>query len=387
MTFYPLATDSWDQNEHDALQDVISRGQFTMGEQVAAFEKTAAEHFGCNHSIMVNSGSSANLLAIAALFYHPDFDIVKGDNIIVPAVSWGTTYFPVSQYGLELRFVDVNADTLNLDVEQCKMAINDRTKAIFAVNLLGNPCELSELRSLCDAQGIALIEDNCESMGAKVDGKFAGTFGICGTLSTFYSHHISTMEGGLILTDDRKFRDICFSLRAHGWTRGLPANSHLIHDCDPFQDQFQFILPGYNLRPLEMSGALGLAQLKKLPELIAERRKNAKIYQDLFANHEKVAIQHECGQSSWFGFSFVLRGRAENRRQELVKIFNSEDIVSRPIVAGNFTENPVMAHLDHSFGSEIIIAKNIHSNGFFLGNHHFPIEVQLMKVKEILDTF
>ncbi|HRO16227.1 MAG TPA: aminotransferase class V-fold PLP-dependent enzyme, partial [Paracoccus sp. (in: a-proteobacteria)] len=246
MMFYPLASNTWDDAEHAALAQVIRSGRFTMGPQVRAFEDAFAAHFGARFAVMASSGSAANLLALAAAFWHPDLGWRAGDEIIVPAVSWSTTYFPVTQLGLRLRFVDVDPATLNIDPDLVEQAITPRTRAVFAVNLLGNPVQADRLRAICARHGIVLAEDNCESMGARLNGEQAGTFGLFGTFSSFFSHHICTMEGGMVLTGDRKLYDTMLSLRAHGWTRDLPADTHLPVDPDPFLRQFRFVLPGYN---------------------------------------------------------------------------------------------------------------------------------------------
>ena len=304
---YPLATATWDQAEYDALQSVITSGMFTMGPKVFEFERQFASYLGAKHCVMVNSGSSANLLMVAALFYskNPDLILKPGDEVIVPAVSWSTTYYPLHQYGLKIKFVDIDLQTLNYDLDALEKAVTDNTRLIMAVNLLGNPNDFDRIKTIIGTRKITLIEDNCESLGAEFQGKKAGTFGVMGSYSSFFSHHISTMEGGLISTDDDELHHILLSLRAHGWTRNLPKVNHVCSDKsdDPFKESFRFVLPGYNVRPLEMSGALGIEQVKKLPSLIAERRKNAAMLQTVMQDHPKVLIQQEIGASSWFGFS------------------------------------------------------------------------------------
>ncbi|MDO5611739.1 MAG: DegT/DnrJ/EryC1/StrS family aminotransferase [Paracoccus sp. (in: a-proteobacteria)] len=384
--FYPLATTTWDEAETGALQDVIRSGRFTMGERVAAFETAFAAHFGARFAVMASSGSAANLLGLAAAFHHPDLGWQPGDEVIVPAVSWSTTYFPVSQMGLRLRFVDVRPDTLNIDPDQVAAAITPRTRAVLAVNLLGNPAELTRLRDICDAAGILLIEDNCESMGARMDGRAAGAFGLFGTFSTFFSHHMCTMEGGVVITDDRRLYDNMLSLRAHGWTRGLPDDTHLPLDPDPFARQFRFVLPGWNLRPLEMSGAVGLTQLAKLDGFVAARRANAAQFQRLFAGHPHVDIQAETGESSWFGFALLLKGALAGRRADVVAALTAAGIESRPVVAGNFLRNPVIARLDHSVAGPTPVADRIDSEGLFTGNHHYPIAAQLDRLAQVMDA-
>lgn len=383
---FPLATSSWDAAEYAALQNVIEGGRFTMGPEVRAFEEEFAAALGARHAVMVNSGSSANLIALAAAVYNPDLTVNPGDEVIVPAVSWATTYYPVQQLGLRLRFVDVALDTLNMSVEAVAAAITPATKVILAVNLLGNPADLIGLRALADSHSLILMEDNCESLGATLDGRHAGTFGLSGTYSSFFSHHISTMEGGLVTTDDEFTYQAAVSLRAHGWTRELP-DENLVHpkSGEPFDDLFRFVLPGYNVRPVEMSGALGRAQLQKLPALIEGRRQNAALFVDRFAGIDKVRIQRENGQSSWFGFSLLLEGELAGRRADVVRALTAAGIESRPIVGGNFTRNPVMRHLNAHVPDDLSAADKIHDDGLFVGNHHYPIASELDLLASVID--
>ena len=224
---FPLATATWGQEEQDAMQRVIASGMYTMEANVQAFERDFAQYVGSKHCVMVNSGSSAILLMVAALFYtqNAKLKLKRRDEVIVPAVSWSTTYYPLYQYGLKIKFVDIDLHTLNYDLDQLERAVTDKTRAIMAVNLLGNPNDFARIQSIIGNRDTVLIEDNCESMGAKFQGKHTGTFGVMGGYSSFFSHHISTMEGGLIVTDDEELYQILLSLRAHGWTRNLPKHN------------------------------------------------------------------------------------------------------------------------------------------------------------------
>jgi CDP-4-dehydro-6-deoxyglucose reductase, E1 len=379
---YQLASSSWDHDELNAMQRVIKSGNFTMGQEVREFERKFAEFFGTRFAVMSNSGSSANLLAMAAIRYSKKYGKDDRDEVIVPAVSWSTTYYPITQLGYNLRFVDVDLNSLNANAKAIQGAINSHTAGIFAVNLLGNPSDLENISRLASEAGIFLLEDNCESMGAKIGTKFTGTFGQIGTFSSFFSHHISTMEGGLSVTDDEELAQLMISLRAHGWTRELPETNH-VHDKtgDKFDDLFRFVLPGYNLRPLELSGAIGIEQLKKLPAINNQRRLNAEFFKSRIV-FEDVLIQQELGDSSWFGFSLILNGELSGRRSELVSHLTSEGIESRPIVAGNFTRNPVMKHLDHVALEPLPNADKIHADGLFVGNS----QEDLSKEISILET-
>lgn len=377
MSNYSLASSTWDDKELAAIQQVVDSNMFTMGKHVAEYEQDFARFFGAKHAVMVSSGSTANLLMIAAMFFTKNPLLQRGDEVIVPAVSWSTTYFPLQQYGLKVKFVDIDRDTLNIDLHKLEAAITDKTKAILLVNLLGNPNDFSAIQTMIAGKGITLLEDNCESMGATFEGKQAGTIGLMGTFSSFFSHHIATMEGGCVVTDDEELYHILLCIRAHGWTRNLPKFNKVTGEKsdDPFEESFKFVLPGYNVRPLEMSGAIGKEQLKKLPEFIHYRRENAKHFQALFANHPYLQIQQETAESSWFGFSLVIKENAPFSRADLVKVFVENGIECRPIVTGNFLKNhEVLKFFDYEVAGTIENAEYIDSHGLFVGNHQVDIK-------------
>ncbi len=385
MKRYKLASSTWDDAEIEAIQAVIAKDMYTMSEYVFEFEKNFAAYVKSRYCIMVNSGSSANLLAIAALFYTKEPKLKRGDEVIVPAVSWSTTYYPLYQYGLKVKFVDIDLETLNYDLDELAAAINDKTKMIVAVNLLGNPNDFDKIQQLIGKRKILLFEDNCESMGAKYNDKQAGTFGIMGSFSTFFSHHMSTMEGGLIVTDDEELHHVLLSLRAHGWTRNLPdSNKITTKSKDWFVESFRFVLPGYNLRPLEMSGAIGIQQLKKLPAFIEQRQKNAAYFTKLFSNHRDFMIQKNIDQSSWFGFSLIIKPESKLVRSEVIAKLDAEGIESRPIVTGDFTKNEVLKFFDYSIHGVLKNAKYLDKNGFFVGNHQIPLMEEIDHLYEVL---
>ncbi|MCY6482753.1 aminotransferase class I/II-fold pyridoxal phosphate-dependent enzyme [Clostridium aestuarii] len=381
MIKLPLATTTWDNEEYKAIKRVINSNRFSMGKEVKEFEEEFANYFGTKYAVMVNSGSSANLLAVAALLFSSKYNLKKGDEVIVPAVSWATTFFPLQQYGLKIRFVDIDLDTLNIDLDKVEKAVTKNTKAIFAVNLLGNSIEYDRLEEIVNKYNLILIEDNCESMGAKFKGKFTGTFGIMGTFSTFFSHHISTMEGGMIVTDDKELRDILVCLRAHGWTRQLSKTSEIYSKKDEeFYEAFNFILPGYNVRPLEFEGAVGKEQLKKINIIIKKRRENGKVFEKLFSKIDYIRIQKSIGESSYFGFAIIIKDNALFSRGDLINLFNRNGIECRPIVAGNFTKNKVIEYFDYSVYNSLDNSDYIHERGLFIGNHHYNIIDKLQRI-------
>lgn len=384
---YSLAHDSWGDEEKEALQKVIRSGRYTMGPEVEEFELQFASYFGSKYAVMANSGSSANLLMLTALRYDDRFNLQADDEVIVPLVSWSTTFFPVHQNNFKLVFVDINKNTLNLDVNSVISAITPKTKIIFAVNLLGNPAELDKLTDICQQHSIILIEDNCESLGSKLKNRYCGTWGLMGSFSFFFSHHLQTMEGGMVLTDDLKLAQMMKSLRAHGWLRELPVENLVCNKLNnPFDDSFRFALPGYCLRPLEMSGAVGKVQLTKLPHQLVQRTKNAQKFLELFQNCEYALAQQEYGQSSWFGFSILLKDVLVNKRQEIVEVLKTQGVETRPIVAGNFTKNPVCKFINYRVSGSTANADYVDQSGFFIGNDSRDLAENLKIVKDALDS-
>jgi CDP-6-deoxy-D-xylo-4-hexulose-3-dehydrase len=383
--FYDLAAPTWGEEERRAIDETLAGGRLTMGPRVAEFERAFAEKFGVRHAVMVGSGSAANLVGVAALFYKRYFPLRRGDEVIVPAISWATTYYPLQQYGLRLRFVDVELDTLNIDVSRLERALTPRTRLVVAVSILGNPCALDVLRRFCDERGLYLFEDNCESMGASIAGRACGTFGDIGTFSTFFSHHISTMEGGVLVTNDTELCHLARSLRAHGWTRDLPEDTDIFEPRDDdFFEAYRFILPGYNARPLELAGAIGLEQLKKLDRMIAVRRQNAHTFARLFAGDERFIIQREHGTSSWFSFTVVLNPRWSIDRRRVLAALKKADIGYRIITGGCFLRHDVIRYFDYDTAGEIVNANIAHDRGFFVGNHPFDLTPQIERLREVL---
>ncbi len=387
MVKYPLASSTWDDKEVAAIHQVIASDMYSMGESVFEYEKRFAEFFGCKYAVMVSSGSAANLIMIAALFFRKDNPLKRGDEIIVPAVSWSTTYFPLQQYGLKVKFVDIDKDTLNIDLAKLEDAITDKTRAILLVNLLGNPNHFDAIKTLVAGKNITLLEDNCESMGATFNGKQAGTYGVMGTYSSFFSHHIATMEGGCVVTDDEELHHLLLCLRAHGWTRNLPEKNWVTgtKSSDPFEESFKFALPGYNVRPLEMSGAVGIEQLKKLPDFIQVRRDNAAYFAEKMSEFSFLSTQKEVGKSSWFGFSMIVEQDSPFTRTEIIKQLTNNHIDTRPIVSGNFLKNKqVLQYFDYEISGEIQVADIIDTSGFFVGNHQVPLQQEIDHLYETI---
>lgn len=382
--FWELAADTWADEERAAINRVLDSGRYTIGPEIAAFEKAFAAYHGKRHAVMVNSGSSANLVAVASLFHKKDRPLQPGDEVIVPAISWATTYHPFQQYGLKLRFVDVELDTLNIDTTQLQAALTPKTKAIVAVSILGNPAALDIMRAFADAHGLTMLEDNCESLDAELNGQKTGTFGDIGTFSFFFSHHISTGEGGMLITDDAELDALARAVRAHGWIRDIPDGLDLFEEGeDSFAEAYRFVIPGYNLRPQEFNGAAGLEQLKKLPAMTERRRANLALFQDAFGDDERFMIQRENGKSSSFCFPMIVKPDCGLKRADVFGPLEEADIGFRMITGGNFPRHDAIQYFDYDIVGDLANADIAHDRGFFVGNHPFDLSQQIARLRDV----
>ncbi len=384
---HSLSADTWNNLEYSAITNVLKSKLITQGKNVKNFEKNFSKYLGIKYSVMVNSGSSANLLMIAALFYTKDKKkkLKKGDEVIVPSLGWSTSYFPLQQYGLKLKFVDVDLQTLNFDIDQLSKAISKKTKLIFAINICGNSNDFAKIFKLIKNKKILLLEDNCESLGAKYKNKKTGTFGIMSSSSFYYSHHISTVEGGMISTNNKELYQILLSLRSHGWIRDLPNKNFIKNKSkNNFDNSFNFLLPGYNLRSTEINAAAGIQQLKKLPNFIKQRRKNYFFYKKIFKNN-KFILQEEVGNSSSFWLTFIIKKEFKIKRIDLINKLKSIGVECRPIVSGNFVKNEVCNYLNFKIFGQLKNANYISHNGFAIGNSHHDLTKKLTKLKIFFD--
>lgn len=367
---WSLAYDTWDGKEQEAMKEVIDSGRFTAGPKVLEFEKAFAKKMRVPYAVMVNSGGSANLLMVALAVETGRLE--RGNKIIVPAVGWSTSYFPFIQYGIDLVFVDVDKQTWNIDVEQVRKAAeyDPDITAVLAINLLGNPCDFTSLRGVCDDLALLLFEDNCESLGASYSGDYCGTLGDLGTFSTFFSHHIQTMEGGIVVCQNKREYNLLLSLRSHGWTRGTSFDTG---------NPFEFITKGYNVRPGELNGAIGLEQLKKHDAMLSKRKQNGVDFVSHFGSAEYGSIQKTLpsGRSSWFGFGIVFNTLA--LKNKATKILDEEGVEYRPICTGNFTRQPVMGLVNEISGT-LEQANKLHDNGIFLGNSPVDLSKEITRI-------
>lgn len=352
------------EEEIHAVVDVMRSTNITSGEKVREFEAC----FGPN-AVMCNSGSSANLLAIAALCAQGS--LKPGDEVIVPALCWSTTVWPLVQHGLVPVIVDIEPDTLNMDIEQASRALGSKTKAIMLVHVYGNPCNMTAFTSWRENIDLLLIEDCCEALGATYDGQLVGSFGDVSTFSFYYSHHITTGEGGMAVARHSTLAERIRILRAHGWTRDLKKKSAEVNFGYPNIDpKFLFVGDGYNLRCTEMQAAMGLMQFPKLEGFIATRRAAAATLTAGFSRFgDDFLLQQDTGESSWFGFPITIRKNSEVNTHDLRKHFENGGIETRSIICGNIARQPAMKHFEHRIPGPLTNADHVMDYGFSIGCH------------------
>jgi CDP-4-dehydro-6-deoxyglucose reductase, E1 len=387
----PLHVPSYGADEVNEAIDSLLSTRVTMGDKVRRFERLWAEYLGVAEAVMVNSGSSANLVAVSALV-NPGFPrpLAPGDEVIVPAVAWSTTYFPLVNAGLVPVLVDVDLDTFTIDPEAAARAVGPRTRAMLIVHLLGNACDMRALGGLAERHGLAVIEDACEAHGAHFEGKPVGTFGTFGTFSFYFSHHISTIEGGMVVTDDADLADLARMLRAHGWIRDVKRRPSL--ESAPIDERFLFVNLGYNLRPTELQGAFGLHQMAKLEPYIKMRRDNVEYWNAALRRHGRWL--RECpgrdtagSRSVWFGYPITVRPEAPFSREALVEFLEARGIATRPIMAGNFRDQPAIRLFPHRIAGSLERAEHVMRRSFFIGNHHAISDADRAYVVACLDEF
>jgi len=363
---------SWEE-AYEAIESIITTW-VTMGEKVQRFEKKFADYVGVENAVMVNSGSTANLLALSVLT-NPVINnrIKKGEEIITPAITWSTTVFPIINVNAMPVLVDVDFDTYTIDTTEIEKAITDKTRAIMPVHILGNPCDMKKIMEIAEEYDLFVVEDCCEAHGAEFNGKKVGSFGDISTFSFFFSHHISTIEGGMILTNIDEYAELAKSLRAHGWIRELKNRNEIGKMYKEIDERFLFINLGYNVRPTEIQGAFGIHQIKKLDNFIEIRRINArywteklKVYSDyLLLPEERNGTKHV-----WFGYPVTVKPTAPFTQKELVDFLEHKGIETRPIMAGNMAEQPAMKLFKYRKVGNLNNSKNIMHRSFFFGNHH-----------------
>ena len=387
----PLAVPSYNHEEvTEAIHSLLDT-MVTMGNKVKQFEDKFAKYIGTRHAIMVNSGSSANLLSLAILT-NPSFSrkLNFGDEIITPALTWSTTVYPMVNNGLTPVFADVDRSTFCLDENKIEEAISRRTKAIMPVHLLGNTANMSKIKDIANEHDLFVIEDSCEAHGAEFEGKKIGSFGDMSTFSFFLSHHITTIEGGMLLTNDDELYELGKSLRAFGWIRDLENKNKIKNEFPDIDSRFLFLNLGFNFRPTEIQGAFGIHQIDKLEEFIKIRIDNAEYFNQQLSKYSSyIQIPKTLPNSrhAYFGYSILINNDAPFSSNQLSEFLESRKIEVRPIMAGNIVEQPSSKLYKYRISKDLSNSTNIMKNGLFLPNHHMIRESERQYMVEMISEF
>ncbi|MFH1369903.1 MAG: DegT/DnrJ/EryC1/StrS family aminotransferase [Planctomycetota bacterium] len=370
-----------------------------MGPQVKDFETKFSDFLNVPYAIMTNSGSSANLLVFSAITNPLRKGHLKaGSKVAIPAICWPTSLWPIVQTGLIPVLVDVDAETLNMSIDSLQLAMKKhRIEAIMMVHVLGNSTDMNGLLKLVKEHNLILIEDTCESLGSKYKNDFLGTIGDFGTFSFYFSHHMTTIEGGMIVARNQEDADLLKCLRTHGWARELSNRSELESRYNHIDPRFLFINMGYNLRPMEIQAAFGLEQMKRLEEMNKSRRANFYNLQKAFRAHKLWENQIAFPKSPesilpcWFGFPFLISHDLNIERKTLTDRLLTRGIDTRPIVSGNMAVQPAtkLFNVDLSMGP-FVGAQTVHERGIFIGCHskllsHERIDLLVSTILESLD--
>ena len=377
-----LMEDSITSEEINAINECLKSGFYTQGKIVDEFEKKFAEWNGSKYSIMVNSGSSANLLMINTI--KNKFNLKEEDEILVPHVTWPTTIFPITQNGLKPVFCDVD-ESFGISLNSIKKMVNQKTKAIFAVHLLGQPARIIELKKFCEENDLILIEDCCEATGAKEGGIKVGNFGLMGSISFYFGHHMTTIEGGIIVTNDFELYNLLKSLRSHGWIK----ETNRENNYPEFKNKnFVFDVEGYNLRSTNLNASIGLIQLKKIDSFIEKRLQNHKYFLEKIQDLEIIPQKVNLNETSSFSFGIILPSK--EKREFLLEHLPKKGIECRPIVAGNLLKQPIFSKTNARKDSQEI-ADKIHYQGLYLPNNQFinreKVDYMVNTIKKLLDEF
>ena len=373
-TKIPVAVPAFGWEEVYEALDSMLEIKTTMSKKVEMFEKLFANYIGVKYALMVNSGSSANLLALSILNnpFLGGKQIKEGHEVITPAVTWSTTVFPIANINAKPVFVDVDLKTFNIDPKKIEKAITKKTKAIMVVHLLGNPCNMKIIRKIAKKYNLFLIEDCCEALGAQFENKKVGGFGDLATFSFFASHHITTMEGGMLVTNNQKLFEIAKSLRTHGWSRDLKNRKQIENKNAKIDSRFLFPNLGYNLRPTELQGAFGIHQIKKLNKFLKIREKNAKFWKKSLAEYSEYITFLEDETKSYNSnmlFAIKITKNKFFTKDQLVNFLEKKGIGTRPVMAGNFVKQPVIKIIPHRISGNLKNSSEIMENAFLIGNH------------------
>ena len=364
-TIYPLLENAFNKSDIKEAQKVINTQRLTMSAITSRFEKEFAKYFGSKYAVMVNSGSSANLLSVFVAKYL--YKIKNNDEAIIPSVCWSTSLWPIVQAGLKPVFVDVNLKNYNALIDQIISRINSKTKLIMLVHVLGTSIDIVKLKNKIKGKKIVIIEDTCESLGAKLNNKYLGNFGDFASYSFYYSHQITCGEGGMVTTNSKKSYNLLKIMRAHGWDRDLNKKN---------EKNFNFVNMGFNLRPLEVSAAIASNQLKRLKSFAFVRDLNRNNIINYLKRHKNWDNQfrfvepEKNSTPSWFGLPMLITKKYLRFKKKIIKNLNNKGIETRPIISGNFLNQKAATIYKLKNKKDYFPnADYIEKAGFFIGLH------------------
>jgi len=377
-----LASETIDENDIKLLiRWLKTNPRLTKGEVTLKYESKWSDWLGVKHSTFVNSGSSANLIMLAALIEAGDIN--PGDSVIVPAVSWATDLSPVMQLGLKPVLCDCNLEDFSVDIEHFKgLTVRPEVKAAIVVPLLGFVPEMEKIVEICNDNGVILLEDCCESLGSRYEGgDKLGTFGVMSTFSTYFGHHISTIEGGMVCTSDSKYNNILKSIRSHGWSRDWTAEEQEAHreawGISQFDSLYTFYYCGFNVRSTDLQAFIGLNQLDKLDNIIEARNKNYLTYLRLLG-FENTSRHF----NSNFAFPLV-----NSNRDAIAKALTEEGIECRPLVCGSMSKQPFYLKKYPDEVNYLPNAERVRTYGMYLPNHHLLTEKDIERVCNVVKKY
>jgi len=389
-------------NDSDILigKKVLESKRITMAQYTRNFENEFAKKIKAKHALMVNSGSSANLLAVfAAGNPLKKNHLKKGDEVLVPALCWSTSIWPLVQFGLKPVFVDININTLNINIDEIKKKITKKTKAILLINVLGICSDLFQIKKIAKKHKLIVIEDNCESLGSKLKNKYLGTFGNYSTFSFYYSHQITSGEGGMITCDNDKDYEILFSLRSHGWFGGTRFYSRKFKSYNRYAKKYPKLDPryifsnsGFNLRPTDIQAAIAHNQFKRLDKLKKMRNINRNLILNKIKSSRKWNNQFSFIEQdkninpSWMGLVILINEKFRNKKNIFINFLDQRGVETRPIISGSFVNQPAAKlYKLNKKNEKFPIAQKVQDLGFLIGLHTSLISRRNLKL--IHDSF
>jgi CDP-6-deoxy-D-xylo-4-hexulose-3-dehydrase len=384
--WYPLAMATYGVDEVLEALDSMCNYRTTMWDKTRQFENDFGSKFG-GEAVMVNSGSSADLIAAFAMHELSGGNLKNGDEVLVPAVTWPTQIWSIVMAGFTPKFVDVNPRTLNIDINDLRKKVSSKTKAISIVHLMGNTPNMAEVELICEEYGLEMLEDCCESLGTKWNGRPVGTFGQSGTFSFFFSHHMTTMEGGMLITTNPELAERYRLLRAHGWSRNLRNPIDPVDGLDP---RYTFVNWGFNVRPTELQAGFGQVQLTHIDEFQQHRLNNALLLTKLLEKYSSYfsIMQIEPGATcSWFALPIMVSQEAPFSRDQLTAFLESTGVETRPIVAGNLARHPAVLRFPTLRNQVLPGADMVHEHGFYIGIHPVEMETEICRLDTEISQF